>query len=113
MSTDDTAHGVVMNQAADMGLTDAQKRVLDYIATNTTLGPAPGWNADIVFAPDDVEWLDGSDLQILFELGFIIALPIASPHVEEFDAISGSMTLDHEWSITDAGRSALISTGAE
>ena len=84
-------------------LAKAQIAGLAYIALNGARGPAPGWNALV--------WIEGvcegEDLAALFAGGLITAEPADPPHFEESDEDSGSITCDHFYRVTDAGRALL------
>ena len=88
-------------------LTKAQRAGLEYISGGAVCGPGPGWNASIWIA--DV--CDGDDLAVLFGLGLVTAAPKPPPHFEDFDEDAGSIKCDHFWSVTDAGREALLEGG--
>jgi hypothetical protein len=92
-------------------LTKDAWRALKYISAQPVNGPAPGWNADCELAPDGHEPMDGTDLQTLFNLGLLSAIPIPPPHSEDFNEEAGSIVRDHEWVITPAGRAALADHG--
>lgn len=87
------------------GVSADQVRALKHIDAGPVLGPAPGWNARI--------WLenvcDGPELAELFHKGLIEARPIPPPHEEAHDPEAGSMTYDHVYALTDAGRAILSS----
>lgn len=84
-------------------LTKAQLAGLKHIADCGVLGPAPGWNALV--------WIEGvcegDDLAALFNAGLIVAEPAPPPHYEDEDDEAGSITCDHDYRLTPAGRAAL------
>ncbi len=90
-------------------LTKAQHDGLVFIAESFSgvVGPAPGWNADVLLESGGREICDGSDLKWLFDQGLISASPAPPPHNEQFNEESGSITCDHLYKPTAAGLAAL------
>lgn len=88
-------------------LTQAQTAAMRYIDSYAVSGPMPGWNASIHLVEGGEEICDGPEIQALFDQGYVIAVPGEPPFSEEFDEDAGSITHDHVWRITDAGRLAL------
>ncbi len=89
--------------SGEVKLSKAQLAGLKHIAEGGMMGPAPGWNA-LVWIENVCE---GDDLSALVAAGLIVAEPVPPPHYEDFNEESGSITCDHNYRLTPAGRAAL------
>ncbi len=77
---------------------------------NSCIGPRPGSNfLPLLYlgTPDDSVTVDGEDLELLFRAGLLHAEPHNQTDVVQNTEEFGGIEVDHRWSLSAAGRTAL------